>query len=196
MGRIAACLVAMVLVACSPAVAQDSTTSQTAPRFHVGAGGGVLADNGVLSYQTLVLEARAGVRLTRAWSVEGLFDFSRSRQFYGGVYRIQAVRRIGHDPYQPFVTIGGAANFFYRRPEYRWTDADGHLNVIPAETSLHIDPPVYPTVGVGFEKIVTSHLAVRAELAVAFGVNDDGLAAAWLPAVSVSIPLGRYRTGR
>jgi hypothetical protein len=37
-------------------------------------------------------------------------------------------------------------------------------------------------------------VAVRAELTTAFAVNDHGLAAAFLPAVSVSIPIGRYRT--
>jgi len=45
----------------------------------------------------------------------------------------------------------------------------------------------------GVEKIVSAHLAVRAELAVAFGISDHGISTAWLPSVGVSIPLGRYR---
>jgi hypothetical protein len=43
------------------------------------------------------------------------------------------------------------------------------------------------------EKVVASHLAIRAELAVAFGVTDYGIATAFLPSVGVSIPIGRYR---
>jgi hypothetical protein len=49
---------------------------------------------------------------------------------------------------------------------------------------------------VGFEKILASHLCVRAELTAAFGTNDYGVAVALLPAVSVSIPFGRYAVVR
>jgi hypothetical protein len=72
----------------------------------------------------------------------------------------------------------------------------GQLRVTPAGTSFDIDPSWYPTASVGFEKILASHLCVRAELTAAFGTNDYGVAVALLPAVSVSIPFGRYAVVR
>lgn len=46
------------------------------------------------------------------------------------------------------------------------------------------------------QEVLASHLAVRAELTTAFGINDYGIAVAFLPAASVSIPIGRYCTVR
>jgi hypothetical protein len=39
----------------------------------------------------------------------------------------------------------------------------GQLRVTPAGTSFDIDPSWYPTASVGFERILASHLGVRAE---------------------------------
>jgi hypothetical protein len=39
-------------------------------------------------------------------------------------------------------------------------------------------------------------VAIRAEVTSAFGINDYGVAVALLPAVSVSIPIGRFPVRR
>jgi|WetSurMetagenome_2_1015567.scaffolds.fasta_scaffold789679_2 hypothetical protein len=45
---------------------------------------------------------------------------------------------------------------------------------------------------VGFEKVLTSRLIARAELTRAYAFNDYGVVVSYVPAVSLSIPLGRY----
>lgn len=56
-----------------------------------------------------------------------------------------------------------------------------------------VEAPIYPTVGFGVERDLSSHLALRAELGLGFGVSHYGIAVACLPSVGVTIPIGRYR---
>ena len=53
--------------------------------------------------------------------------------------------------------------------------------------------PWYPTASAGVEQVLASHLALRAELTAAFGINDYGIAVALAPSVSASVSIGRYR---
>ena len=200
MARMTTWLVALaVLAGPAPALAQDPAPSGTErPRVEVGVGGSWFFSGGTMPYDTGMIDARIGVTLSRSWSVEGLVHvMPASSADVAGYYRAQAVWRLGKGgPLQPFVAFGGAGEFSrYSWPEYRYNDYQtGEPRVIPAGYKLRIEAPWYPTASIGVEKVLASRLAFRMELTVAFGVNDYGVAAAFLPAVSVSIPLGRYRT--
>jgi hypothetical protein len=201
MTRITGYLVALALLATPvTAMAQESTTAlPDRPRVEVGAGGSVFFSGGTMPYTTGMVDTRAGVKLSRSWSLEGLVHFMpEAGSDIAGYYRAQALWRIGRNSFQPFVTFGGAGEFRrYSWPEYEWSDYyTGEPRVTPAGSNFSIDPPFYPTAGVGFEKILASHVAVRVEVTAAFGINDYGVAVALLPAVSVSIPFGRYRVAR
>lgn len=113
-----------------------------------------------------------------------------------GYYRAQALWRIGKGSVQPFVAFGGAGEFARNSwPEYRYNDYHtGEPRVIPAGSNFSITAPRFPTAAVGFEKALSSRLILRAELTTAYAVNDYGVVVSYVPAASVSIPLGRYRT--
>lgn len=195
MARVAGCLV-VLLLAGSPLVRAQETgsTAPIRPRVEIGAGCGVFSSGGTLTTRNVMVQARGGVRIAGGWSVETLLDFDPQAERTSGFYRVRAQWRIGRQPLQPFLAVGAAGEFYrYHRPEYRWTDSNGRLYVYPEEKGTQVGAPIYPTVGFGVERILTSHLALRAELGVAFGVSDYGIAVAWLPTVGVSIPIGRYR---
>ena len=203
MARITGYLVALaVLGAPTVTLAQGpAPAAPDRPRVELGVGAGALADMGTYQTTDFVVDTRVGVRLSRSWSLEGLVEFMPSsgadlRGYYRGYYRAQALWRIGGSSLQPFLAFGGAGEFRrYSWPEYRWTDYDtGEARVTPAGSHSDIDPPWYPTAAIGFQKVIASHLAVRAELTTAFGHDDYGITVAFLPAVSVSVPIGRYRT--
>jgi hypothetical protein len=197
MARIPAILTALAVLA-GPALAAAQDTASAAsdrPRLEFGAGGSVFFGGGTNPYTTGMVDTRVGVKLSRNWSVEGLVHFMPSGGAdINGYYRAQALWRVGGGSVQPFLAFGGAGEFSrYSWPEYQWTRYDtGELIVTPAGSSVHIDPPWYPTASVGFEKTLASHIALRLELTTAFGINDYGIAVAFLPAASVSIPIGRY----
>jgi hypothetical protein len=197
MARFTSYFVAVALLAAPAAApAQDSSPAQPErARVEVGGGGGVLFSGGTMPYTEATIDARVGVALGPNWSIESLVLVTPSTSAdIGGFYRAQALWRFGGGAVQPFLAFGGAGEFSrHSWPEYRYNDYyTGEPQVIPAGSDAYLGPPWYPTVSLGFEKILASHLAMRAELTVAFGVNDYGLAAAVLPAVSLSIPIGRY----
>jgi len=201
MARITRCLMVLaVLAAPAAAAAQDSTpASADRPRVELGVGGSAFFSGGTMPFTTGMIDTRAGVKLSRNWSLEGLVHFMPDTWAdVAGYYRAQALWRLGRGSVQPFLAFGGAGEFSrYSRPEYRYNDYyTGEPRVIPAATHFNISAPWYPTAAVGFEKVLASHLMVRAELTTAFGINDYGIAVAFLPAASVSIPIGRYRTSR
>lgn len=201
MARLTRCLLALAVLS-SPAVAlaQDATSaSARPPRVELGAGGGMFYSGGTMPFTTGMLDTRVGVTLSRKWSVEGFVHFlPDGGANVSGYYRAQAVWRIGGGRIQPFLAFGGAGEFNrYSMPEYHYNDDyTGEPRVIPATSGFNISAPWYPTAAIGFEKIVSPHLKVRAELTTAFGLNDYGIAMAFLPAASISIPIGRYRTDR
>jgi hypothetical protein len=192
-------LALVVLASPATALAQDPASAQPdRPRLEVGAGGGVFYSGGTMPYTAGVLDARIGVRLSRNWSLEGLVHVMPGvGSEYSGFYRTQALWRFGGNTVQPFLAFGAAGEFSQNSwPEYHYTDYyTGEPRVYPAGRHFEIGPPWYPTVSIGFEKVLAPHLLVRAELTTAFGINDYGIAAAFLPAASVSIPFGHYRTG-
>jgi hypothetical protein len=199
MARITGYLVALAVLAFpAVAVAQDTASAlPDRPRLEFGAGGSIFHSGGTMPYTEGMIDARVGVRLSRNWSLEGLAHFMpETWTDVSGYYRVPALWRIGGGVVQPFLAFGGAGELIrYSRPEYRYSDYyTGEPRVIPAGSYVSMTAPWYPTASVGFEKVLASHLAVRAELTTAFGVNEYGVAAAFVPGVSVSIPIGRYVT--
>jgi hypothetical protein len=200
MGRITGLAFALaILAAPAAAPAQEcAPTRPDRPRVEVGVGGSWFMSGGTMPYETAMVDTRVGVSVGRSWSVEGLVHFMPGTGAdVNGFYRAQAVWRFGGRAFQPFLAFGGAGEFSkYSWPDYHYTDYyTGEPRVIPASRGFTLTAPFYPTAAIGFEKVVAPFLAVRAELTAAFGVNDDGIAVALLPAVSVSVPIGRYHRG-
>jgi hypothetical protein len=197
MARIAGCLAALaVLFGSGSALAQDASAGGTErPRLEVGAGFSAFYSGGTMPYTTWMVDARVGVKASRNWSLEGLVHFlPESGADLAGYYRVQALRRFGHGNLRPFVAFGGAGEFIrYSWPEYHYTDyQSGELRVVRGGTNVSITAPYYPTATIGCDAVRAAHLAVRVELTAAFGINDYGVAVAFAPAVSVSVPIGRY----
>jgi hypothetical protein len=170
-----------------------------APRVEIGAGGGLFYSGGTMPVTDGMVEVRAGVRVSRSWSLEGLVDVQPpgNSSLYG-YYRIQAAWRPPRPGVRPFVAVGGAGEMnWYRWPYYEVTDHDGHvLWALQPGSRFSVGAPYYPTASVGVEKILASRVALRAELTTAFAINDYGISVAFFPAVSLSVPIGRYRTSR
>lgn len=187
-----------LLAAPTVAFAQDSTPAHVdRPRVEVGVGGSWMFNGGSMAYNAGMVDTRLGVKLSRNWSVEGLVHLMPgSRSDINGFYRAQVLWRIGKGSVQPFVAFGGAGEFARSSwPEYHYNDYyTGEPRAIPAGSNFNITAPWYPTVAAGFEKTLTSRLILRAELTTAFAANEYGVVVSYVPAVSVSIPLGRYRT--
>jgi hypothetical protein len=199
MARFTSYVVAAALLAApAAAFAQDSTSGQAdRPRFEVGAGGSWMINGGSMPYNAGMVDTRIGVKLSRNWSVEGLVHLMPgSRSDINGFYRAQVLWRIGKGSVQPFVAFGGAGEFARSSwPDYHYNDYyTGEPRIYPAGSNFDITPPWYPTLAVGFEKVLASRLIARAELTTAFAANEYGLVVSYVPAVSVSIPLGRYRS--
>jgi hypothetical protein len=199
MTRFTGYFVAVALLAAPAAVfAQDFSPAQVdRPRVEVGAGGSWMFNGGSWSYNAGMIDTRVGVKLSRNWSVEGLVHvMPGSRSDINGFYRAQVLWRIGKGSVQPFVAFGGAGEFARSSwPEYRYDDYyTGEPRVIPAGSDFNITAPWYPTATIGVEKVLASRLILRAELTTAYAVSDYGVVVSYVPAVSVSIPLGRYRT--
>jgi hypothetical protein len=53
-----------------------------------------------------------------------------------------------------------------------------------------------PTVGIGVQKTLGAHVALRADLAAIIVPGDDFIGVLLMPSVSVAIPIGRYPTKR
>ena len=199
MARFTGYLAALAVLAwSSPALAQDAAPPETErPRLEVGAGASAFYSGGTMPYTTWMIDARVGVKASSHWSLEGLVHFMPdSWADVAGYYRAQALWRIGRGSVQPFVAFGGAGEFSrYSWPEYHYADDQtGEPRVIPAGTNFSVTAPFYPTATIGLGKVVSPHLAIRVELTAAFGINDYGIAVAFVPAASVSIPIGRYYT--
>jgi hypothetical protein len=197
MARITSCLAALaILAAPTPTLAQGPAQADR-PRLEVGAGGSAFFSGGTMPYTEGMIDTRVGVKLSRSWSLEGVVHFIPSGgSDVNGFYRAQALWRIGGGALQPFVAFGAAGEFSrYSWPEYHYNDYyTGEPRVVPGGSDFDMTPPWYPTASLGVEKILASHLAVRVELTAAFAVNDYGLTVAFVPAASVSIPIGRYTT--
>ena len=114
--------------------------------------------------------ARVGVAQNSRWTLEGAFDIWPESNNSTTIYRVQARRQLGGalapGSLQTPLTFGGAGGLSYRAyPEQRWQDSSGTVHVHPARSSWSAGPPMYPTVGIGVQKTVGAHLALRADVA-------------------------------
>jgi hypothetical protein len=196
--RVVGGLAALAILSAAAAAAQDAGPAwPDRPQLEVGAGGSVFFSGGTMPYTAWMVDTRGGVKVSRNWSVEGLVHvMPAERAAVSGFYRVQGLWRFGRGSFTPFLAFGAAGEFArYSWPEYRYTDhLTGEPRVVPAGSQVSITAPFYPTAAIGFQKVLRLHLAVRVELTAAFGSNDYGIAVAFVPAASVSIPIGRYRS--
>jgi hypothetical protein len=181
----------------APAVSPAGTPDR--PRLEFGVGVSNLFALGTTPTSDFMLDGRVGLKLSRRWSLEGLVHVAPPDDSgFTGYYRVQAVYRIGQASLQPFLAVGGAGEMNY----YKWRDfsaRDSAGNVLWTQTAgsdFSGTAPYYPVVTVGLQKALGSRIAIRVELTMTGGVNDNGIAPAFMPAVSVSIPIGRYGTVR
>lgn len=179
---------------------ESSPAQPAAPRVELGAaftGALPLSTDsdgfGVLPMPT----ARVGVALNSRWAIEGAFDIWPEPNNSTVVYRAQARWQL-HAPSAPgslqtHLTFGGAGWVSYQAwPERRWQDRSGTMHVNPARSIWDVGPPIFPTVGVGFQKTVRAHLALRADVTAVVVPADDFVTVVLMPSFGVSIPIGRY----
>lgn len=181
----------------APAASPSGTADR--PRLEFGLGSSNLFALGTTPTSDFMLDGRVGLTLSRRWSLEALVHVPPPDDYgFGGCYRIQAVCRIGRANLQPFIAFGGAGEMNYDKwRDYTARDSAGNvLWTRTAGSDFGGTAPYYPVLTVGVQKALGSHLAIRAELTTTGGVNDNGIAPAFMPAVSVSIPIGRYNTAR
>jgi hypothetical protein len=189
----------LVLAAASAAAAQTVSTvaAPRGPRVELGAGAAWFLDAGAPS----LADVRATVAVSRNWAIEGALSFSPQSDGTYGVYRIDAKWRLfdgsGPGGLQTHLTFGGAGFVsHWSYPAYTWTDPrTGETYSYGGDSGWSMEAPTYPTVGFGVQKRLGAHLAVRADLAIGFGINDYGIGYAIMPTVGFSIPIGRYAPG-
>ncbi len=190
-------LAAGFVVLAVPAAAQAADPAPPVPpRVEVGVGTGTLVylpiDEGT---SPLVLGTRVSVALSRRWAIEGVVDIlDEGDDAQAFLYRAQARWRF-HDRngFSAFLTMGASGWVDrYTTPEYRWQDGTGPVHVQPSQTHVDASAPIYPSVGLGVQKTLGAFVALRAELTTVMAFGDDYAAFVFQPAVSLSIPIGRY----
>jgi hypothetical protein len=137
-------------------------------------------------------DARVTVPLNERFAVEGLIAFLATRgDWTAGIYGIQVkqrLRRSERPASHAFVSYGLVGGFArYHENEYRYTQPNGSLVIVPAHTDTYVSPPFIGFIGGGVQHAVARRLAVRVEaqavmpLFVPVGVRV---------AAGVSVPLG------
>jgi hypothetical protein len=195
MRKIILCAAALV-VSAGPLFGQ-APAGPTAPRFDLGGSGAVVIPPHGETAMGLI-ETRFGARLTRRFGVEvsvGLFPAALSIDHLDGAYTIQGcyrLRPVDGRRTTIFATFGGSGGFSrHRSREFRYTLSDGTERVYPSRTSSSVSLPIVPTVGVGFQRDVGAHLAVRADVQAVVCPYFDRVGV--LVSGGVSIPLGSAR---
>jgi hypothetical protein len=140
---------------------------------------------------------RVGVALNRRWALEGVFDVMAGDNDLAVIYRAQArwLFRGAAAPggLQPHLTFGGTGGFERDTwGPFEWRDAAGVLHREPRQSDWNFMPPILPTIGIGVQKTLGAHFALRTDLAAIFVPADDFVGVLLMPSVSLSIPIGRY----
>jgi hypothetical protein len=205
MGRFNVALaVMMVAAAVSGAAAQGLTAAvpERAPRVEVGGGLTWLVRLPDPTSAVACVDARAGVALSRTWALEGGVNLHMDDGDYLGTYRIQARWRFygAENPggLQAHLLLGAGGAFGkWSSPGYDYTNyATGQVIHVPGHSDSSVTGPSTPGIGLGVQKILGPHLALRADLVAAVFIGDEFGFAFLMPTVSVSIPFGRYPTSR
>ena len=138
------------------------------PRFEIGGSVGLLAALTGDGAFLFTVGPRLTINVTRRTGVEILTDAvapTESDALYG-IYQLQVKHVIGETPAGATIVLmaGTAGGFSYNRvAERRDTRRDGAVVVYPAYTHAMLSPPMVATVGVGYERPMTSRVAFRAE---------------------------------
>jgi hypothetical protein len=191
-------LVTAVLMStvCRPVAAQ---TDPAPPRFEVGGHLGVLSAIEVDGAFSLFLWGpRVSVRLTNNLGVELSTDLrtasygSGSRALYGTYYLVgrYSFRRPRWKRLHLFATFGGVG-WFERVsiPGYSRTFPDGVRITIADRTVTSLERPNGIVGGIGMDRPVNSHVALRVS---AEGVFGSGLILGIRLCGGVSVPIGSY----
>ena len=143
-----------------------------------------------------MLGGRAGFAVSRRWSIEGWVNLRRETSEYSrfteGYYGVQARWDFGNvnrlAGFRPFLTFGAVAWYGHIDvPAQNIVTPTGEILPVSAYSGTTYEPPL-PGVGVGFVKPLASRIALRAEVTWHLG----GDAIVMQPAVSISVPVGRY----
>jgi hypothetical protein len=96
--------------------------------------------------------------------------------------------------FEPHLTFGGAgfvSRWSHPAYDYRRYD-NGEMVHMNAASGWNVDAPMYATVGIGVQKRLGSHLALRADISMGFGISDYGIGCVLMPSIGLSMPIGRY----
>jgi len=200
---IAALLAAGFGLAGGPAPAQVFAGAQSGPAGSAAAAPGRPAAEFAASLSVTpgyegccLLGGRAGFAVSRRWSIEGWVNIEREAsefsRFTGGYYGVQARWDFGNANrlagFRPFLTIGAVAWYGHIDvPAQNIVTPTGEVLPVSAYSGTTYEPPL-PGVGAGFVKPLGSRIALRAE--VTWHLGGDGMILQ--PAVSISVPVGRY----
>jgi hypothetical protein len=75
---------------------------------------------------------------------------------------------------------------------HEWRAPNGVLYSTPGYNRWNAMWPIYPTVGIGVQKVLGAHFALRADVATVIVPVDDYVGVLLMPSISVSFPIGRY----
>lgn len=175
-----------------------AAAQSTLPRVELGGGftGAIpVATEGEGFHLAPMLNARVGVALNRRWALEGAFDLWPESDDVLIIYRAQArwLVRGAAAPgrFQPHVTFGSAGGIEHEsRGSVQWRDSFGVVHDEPRVSRWSAIPPIFPTVGVGVQKTLGAHMALRIDVAAIIIPFDDGAAVLLMPSVSLSFPPG------
>ena len=140
---------------------------QSPPLFEIGAQGGAMvfaADDGAF---LLNGGPRVTLNISRRDAVELLADFLVGTEQSGvfGLYLIQYKRVLREGDRRRstiFVTGSTAGTFhYYRSREWREDRPDGATIVHPAYTRAQVESPTFIGSGIGLERVVGRHAALR-----------------------------------
>jgi hypothetical protein len=195
--RLVSALHVLLVLLALPVRTSGQEGTYHAPRFEIGAGGGLYvsalapgAPLGVLAvWTTTNLTPRAGLELAGdGWAFSDRQD---------GAYYI----RVRYDVLKPstrpgvFVTAGGAGLFNrHPHPEQRLLNPDQSTVVVAAHTYRRLTRPLFGTFGGGLTHVIGRRAAIRGDVQLVVGIDRDFVAVLRMSA-GVTIPIGSYRRG-
>jgi hypothetical protein len=184
----------------APQPLQAPPAVHATPRVELGGGlaaGIAVSSEGAGGFPALA-NARVGVAINPTWAIEGVFDiWPESADYALVLYRAQARWQFagGSKPgaLRAHLTFGATGMFEHEKYDgWEWRSPDGTLYSVPGYDRWNGAWPIYPTVGIGVQKVLGAHIALRADVAAVAVYFDDGAGLALLPSISVSFPIGRY----
>jgi hypothetical protein len=179
---------ATIAAICGTGVAGAQTAMPARPPVELNLGGGLAA-----SWYDAVAGGHAGITVPvyGTVAIEGFVAAGPYERGTAGLYAIGAKQRIGRasgNGFDVFVTYELAGYFQRARtPRYEYTGPNGTREVVPAYDDSFATVPFLALVGMGAERRLAPHLAVRVDAQVVTLLFYPGGIRA---AASVAVPLG------